>query len=114
MIIFLVIVEIGTGKVTVGWTPGDNLYEYHIIRGYFTDKTPEQPTEYTKVEKPNNEWEVTRYRSGHFALGIRACMIRDGEEVCSEEVRSDIEGKPEPWIIYWKPFMPSNVIIENF
>jgi len=114
VILALVIVEINTEKkAIVQWTPGDDLYQWHSIREIWLDKTPEQPTAWVRIHKPINSWEATRFRSGHFAIEVKACMEKDGETKCSKAVRSDVEGKPERWIIFWKPPKPTEIIIED-
>jgi len=114
VILALVIVELNPGeKATVQWTPGHDLYQWHMVRGIWLDKTPEQPTTWVRIDKPVNSWEAKRPRSGHFAIEVKACMEKDGEDRCSEAIRSDISGKPEPWVIFWKPPKPTNIIIED-
>jgi len=113
VVLAFVIVEINTERAIVQWTPGDDLYQWHMVRGIWLDKTPEQATDWLRVDKPINSWEATRFRSGHFAIEVKACMGKDGEIKCSEGIRSDVMGEPEPWVIFWKPPKPTNIIIED-
>ena len=115
VILALVIVELNPGqKATVLWTPGDDLYEWHMVRGIWLDLTPEETTGWIKIDKPINEWEAVRFRSGHFAIEVKPCMEENGEPKCAPAIRSDIDGKPKPWIIFWKPPKPTGFIVEDY
>ena len=113
VIMALVVVGLNNETAIVQWTPGDDKAEWHEVRGVWTDKNPEVKTDSTRVNSPKNEWTATRYRSGHFAIEVRACRKWEGKDFCSEWIRSDVNGKPEPWIIFWKPPKPTEFIIED-
>lgn len=63
------------------------------------------------IPMPTLEASIPRPRSGHFVLLIRACKANIPEPLCSRYVRSDIEGLPEPWEIYWKPNIPFHIFV---
>ena len=103
-------------EVNVAWDAGDNIVEWHEIRYVFTDVSPEvMDSTVITIPMPVLEATIPRLRSGHFALLIRACKSDVIEPLCSRYVRSDIEGVPEPWNIYWKPNIPFHIfVIEDF
>ncbi|MFX0194560.1 MAG: hypothetical protein ACFFCW_00435 [Candidatus Hodarchaeota archaeon] len=104
----------------VEWTQTDTRVARHYIQLIFLDKTPNviYPRDGTKilayvVGMPRNDAYLPRPRSGHFVAQIMACD--DAEENCSRWVQSDVEGSPQPWIIFWKPLNPpkEKIIIED-
>lgn len=112
VLLLLVTVELNPNdKRTILWTPGDELAQWYMIRGRFLDVTPNTYTERVRVD--GLQTPAFRPRSGHWAIEVQACRIYEEEEQCSEWLKSDEKGEPEPWIIYWKPPPTTGVKVED-
>ncbi len=119
------------GDVTVAWEKGDDQVQWHEVRVRWRDLELkyELVTAIMKVDIPQLEATISKPRSGHWAVEVRACASNkakcvDGKIVweldengniffCSPWVKSDVVGKPSPWEIYWKPPKPTALSVEE-
>jgi hypothetical protein len=107
ILLVFIIVELNTGDTAlVRWTPGDTLVQWHEVRTRWRDVDPHTLSTSFRVDMPTTEATIPRPRSGHFSVEVRACRNYKGKEQCSEWITIDVNGKPKPWIIYWKPPKP--------
>ncbi len=113
ILLILVVVGINRERVKVAWTPGDNLVEWFEIRTRWRDKTPQELSPPFRVDGSLAETIIPRPRSGNFAVEVRACREWEEKDQCSIWIKSDLEGTPEPWIIFWKPLKPFGLTIED-
>ena len=104
------IYEFGVVPVTVEWTLRDDKAQWHEIKVEFLQG--QLNLGYT-VPLPVVQFTIPRPRSGKFEVSIRACRIWESANQCSTWVKSGTHGVPEPWLIYWKPGVVSNIIIED-
>lgn len=115
ILLALVVVGINKETVKIEWTPGDNLVEWFEVRPRWRDKG--EPTYFSsfRVNMPTHSAIVPRPRSGNFAIEVRACRNwNDPPPVqCSDWLKSDIKGTPEPWAIFWKPQGPTIFVIDE-
>jgi hypothetical protein len=113
LILTLVVVGINKEQVTIEWTPGDNLVEWFEVRARWRDKAEAIYFSSFRVDMPTHSAVLPRPRSGNFAVEVRACRNwNDPPPVqCSDWITSNVHGKPEPWIIFWKPLMNSSFFI---
>jgi len=119
-------------SVTVGWENTDTKTQWFDVRTRWLDITLDYAliTESKKIDMPNLQAILKRPRTGHWAVEIRACAkykqtCVDGTVIdtadpsgtitkCSEWVRSDVSGAPEPWAIYWKPASVIGIDINDY
>jgi hypothetical protein len=106
ILLVFIIVGLNTDTALVRWTPGDTFVQWHEVRTRWRDVDPPTHSTPIHVDMPKTEVTIPRPRSGHFSVEVRACRKYKGKEQCSEWITSDVNGKPKPWIIYWKPPKP--------
>jgi hypothetical protein len=116
--ILLVLVVVGINKETVKveWTPGDSFAEWYEVRTRLRDKAEPVYFSSFRVNEPTHNAIVPRPRSGNFAVEVRACRKDPNnttKDQCSVWITSDVQGEPEPWIIYWKPQVNNLFVIED-
>lgn len=100
-----------TQKAVIQWTPGDDKAEWYEARLRNRDVNP--PTYSSVLKVVGLETPALRPRSGHWAYEVRACRVWEGKDQCSEWLKSDEKGEPEPWIIFWKPPPVTGIVIED-
>lgn len=112
VILLLVTVELNpTGKATIQWTPPTDA-EWSNVRLRSLDLEPEVVT--ISVRVVGSETPAFRPRSGHWAYEVQACKkAEDGKDLCSVWVKSNVEGAPEPWVIFWKPPPTTGLTLEE-
>lgn len=113
LFVLLVLVVVGINKETVRveWTAGDDLAQWYEVRTRWRDKSEAIYFSSFRVNEPIHNTIVPRPRSGNFAVEVRACREWEGKDQCSLWLKSDVEGAPEPWIIFWKPQGPDGFFI---
>lgn len=104
------IYEFGAESVTVGWILGDDKAQWHEVKVEFLQG---QFNLVYKVLLPAVQFTIPRPRSGKFEVSVRACRLYEAADQCSIWVKSSKSGIPEPWLIYWKPGIVTNIIIED-
>lgn len=109
----LVTVELDPWQLaTIQWiVGGESAAEWYEIRYRWLDVDPQTYTVASKITDLSAI--AVRPRSGHWAVEVRSCQTGEEGNECSEWTKSDVKGSPEPWIIFWKPPKPSNIIIED-
>jgi len=107
----IVIVALNPNQsATIQWTPPQDA-QWAEVRLRFLDKEPVSYSETKTVT--SNEIPAFRPRSGHWAAEVRVCKNSEDGSLCSVWVKSDVEGQPEPWVIFWKPPLTTGIIVED-
>jgi len=106
LLIFIIVGLNARDTALVRWTPGDTFVQWHEVRTRWRDVDPHTLLTSFRVDMPKTEFIIPPQGSGHFSVEVRACRNYEGKEQCSEWITSDDNGKPEPWIIFWKPPKP--------
>lgn len=113
--------ELTNDHVTFEWVSVDNIAQWTESRLRWIDIELEIPlvTEVKRTYMPSLTTTLNRPRLGRWAVEIRSCanyklecvdgkvgFIADPDGTfgqCSIWTKSDVQGSPNPWAIYWKP-----------